>query len=61
MIIVVEGQMGSGMTLFSTYMAFRLRKELGANVKFDYTDLDKIIKVWPKCNINVEGSDEKVN
>jgi len=48
MIIVVEGQMGSGMTMMATYMAFRLRKELGVNAKFDYTDLDKIIKVWPK-------------
>jgi Ni2+-binding GTPase involved in maturation of urease and hydrogenase len=60
MIITLEGPMGSGMTMMATYMAFRLRKELDANVKFDYIGLDKRVKVWPKCNINIEDYNEKI-
>lgn len=63
MITVIEGPMGSGMTLAATYMAFRLRKELGVDVKFvnnemSICDLEKRLNnlVWPK-HINILRSD----
>jgi len=55
MIIVVEGPMGSGMTLSAVYMSYRLWKELGISTKFDFPNISEIEKTLNNMEWNKVG------
>jgi len=60
MIITFEGPMGSGMSMFSTYMAYMLRNKYGYPVKFNYAYKEMSIPELEKRLNNIYGKDSNV-